>query len=97
LTNLPKYTAVAQVLVDGIPSNPFTIRTLPPAGVPEDRYDSVRRASARQYARPAAIAAELVRREFGYNCDDHADLDAAMTGSIAYHAFAEHTKTAASR
>jgi hypothetical protein len=29
LTNLPKYTAYARLLIDGSPSNPFSISTLP--------------------------------------------------------------------
>ena len=96
LTNLPKYTAVVQILADGIPSNPFTIRTLPPADVPEDRFEMVRRASARQYARPAELAHALIRREFSP--------DRQMQGSdgeegpdIRICASAVDTKTAAIR
>ncbi len=30
LTNLPKYTAYARLLINGLPSNPFSMQTLPP-------------------------------------------------------------------
>ena len=65
LTNLPKYTAVVQLLIDGTPSNPFTIRTLPPTEIAEDRTEAVRKASARRYAKPMEIAETSLRREFG--------------------------------
>jgi len=65
LTNLPKYTVVAQLLIDGMPSNPFTLRTLPPEEPAKDRMEAVRRASARRYAKRAEVADQQVRREFG--------------------------------
>jgi hypothetical protein len=52
LTNLPKYTAYARLLIDGMPSNPFSLTTLPPVAVDEDRYQIVYDRSQRQYARP---------------------------------------------
>jgi hypothetical protein len=33
LTTLPKYHAALRILIDGEPTRPFTIRTLPPASV----------------------------------------------------------------
>jgi len=64
LTNLPKYTAVVQLLMDGIPSNPFTVQTLPHKEPLENRSEPVRRASARQYARPTKNAQLQIHREF---------------------------------
>ena len=83
LTNLPKYTAVVQILADGIPSNPFTIRTVPPAEITEDRLESVRRASARRYARPAAVAAAMIRREFGNDREDTGEAGDARVPVVA--------------
>ena len=37
LTNLPKYTAYARLLINGLPSNPFSMQTLPPLTTPESR------------------------------------------------------------
>ena len=48
LTNLPKYAAYARLLVDGSPSNPFSISTLPPPIVDGDRRQVVRRTSQRR-------------------------------------------------
>lgn len=47
----PKYTAVVRQLIDGEPTRPFSIRTLPPAPIIGDpaRQETIRRASRRRY------------------------------------------------
>ena len=60
LIALPKYHAVLRLLIDGEPSRPFTIRTLPPPPITNDpdRRETIRRVSQRRYAgcsdRPSA-------------------------------------------
>jgi type IV secretory pathway TraG/TraD family ATPase VirD4 len=49
LTNLPNYTAYVRLLVDGTPSNPFSLQTLPPPETGEDRSEIVRRVSQRRF------------------------------------------------
>ena len=49
LTNLPKYTAYARLLVDGSPSNPFSISTIPPPAGDNDRQTIIRATSNRRY------------------------------------------------
>ena len=63
LCNLPNYTAYVRLLVDGFPSRPFSMRTLPPdaMAVEEQRADIVRRASRHRYGRPALA---MVRKSF---------------------------------
>jgi len=62
LTNLPKYTAYARLLIDGLPSAPFSLRTLPLPIIEDDRLPAVRRASQRQWARAVqAVQAEICR------------------------------------
>jgi hypothetical protein len=51
-TSLPKYTAYARLLIDGMPSNPFSMRTLPPMVIDESRRETVSRMSRRQFAKP---------------------------------------------
>jgi len=53
LIRLPRYTAYARLLIDGMPSRPFSMETLPPA-TPAKRSttDAIRTASRRRYARP---------------------------------------------
>lgn len=60
LTNLPKYTAYTRLLIDGTPSNPFSINTLPPPAGDSGRSEIVRRTSERRYAR-SSIAADQGR------------------------------------
>jgi len=50
LTNVPNHTAYLRLLVGGTPSNPFSISTLPPPAVDDDRSEIVRRASLRRSA-----------------------------------------------
>ena len=52
LTNLPRYTAYARLLIDGMPSNPFSMQTLSPPPITEDRYAIVADRSRREHARP---------------------------------------------
>lgn len=53
LCNLPNYTAYARLLVDGHPSRPFSLRTLPPDAQAFDelRAEIVRRTSQHRHAR----------------------------------------------
>ena len=55
LCNLPNYTAYARLLIDGHPSRPFSLRTLPPdpLAFDEQRAEIVRRTSQRRYATAA--------------------------------------------
>ena len=52
LIAIPKYTAVVRQLIDGEPTRPFTIRTLPPSPVRNDpaRVETMLRVSRRRYA-----------------------------------------------
>lgn len=52
LTNLPKYNAYARLLIDGTPSNPFSMQTLSPPPITEDRLAIVTERSRRQHAQP---------------------------------------------
>lgn len=51
ITNLPKYTAYARLLIDGMPSSPFSIRTEKPRPNVEDRTNIVRSVAMRQWCR----------------------------------------------
>ncbi len=55
LCNLPNYTAYVRLLVDGHPSRPFSMQTLPASPVLDpERTDIVRRTSQQRNARPTA-------------------------------------------
>lgn len=57
LCNLPNYTAYVRLLIDGHPSRPFSLQTLPPdsGSSDEDRAEIVRRTSQHRYARPVKV------------------------------------------
>jgi hypothetical protein len=55
LCNLPNYTAYVRLLIDGHPSRPFSLRTLPPCTETSntERAEIVRRTSRHRHGRPA--------------------------------------------
>ena len=54
LTGLPKYTAYARLLVDGMPSSPFSMQTLPPPQeIDSDRAAIIRGVMARRFGQGA--------------------------------------------
>ncbi len=67
LLRLPRYQAYIRLLIEGTPSRPFSMRTLPPASaIDQERSAIIRRVSRQRYGRPAPqveaeIAAALTR------------------------------------
>ena len=62
LTNIPKYHAYCRLLQNGMPEHPFSMATLPPEPIEDDRSTFVREASNQKYARnKAKVLADLVR------------------------------------
>ena len=54
LLTLPRYHAYARLLIDGMPSRPFSLRTLPPDAVMDSgRAAIIRRVSRHRYGSPA--------------------------------------------
>jgi hypothetical protein len=66
LMNLARFTAVVRLLIDGMPSRPFTMETLPPRATRPDarRPQIIRRTSRHRYTRPAHLVEEEVNRIF---------------------------------
>jgi hypothetical protein len=64
LMALPKFAAYMRLLIDGLPSRPFSMRTVAPS-TPRDaaeRFEIVRRVSRRRYARPVAEVSREIER-----------------------------------
>jgi len=68
LLALPKYTAYLRLLVDGIPSRPFSVQTVPPprTDAARRRADVIRRTSRHRYSRPAALVEAEIRNAFSH-------------------------------
>ncbi len=58
LTGLPKYTACVRLLVDGIPSKPFSMQTLPPPtnAIDPERAEIIRRVTQRSFVSAVRLA-----------------------------------------
>jgi hypothetical protein len=68
LMALPRYRAYARLLIDGMPSRPFSMETLPPPPVHERpiRAAIVRRTSRHRYARSADQVEKEIRSVLAY-------------------------------
>jgi hypothetical protein len=66
LLQLPKHTAIIRLLIDGMPSRPFTMRTLPLLSCrgDENRSEVIRNLSRRRYARPRNQAEDEIKRQY---------------------------------
>lgn len=64
ILRIPNYNTVTQILVGGIPTQPFSMATLPPLGDPsEELATALRQLSAAKYGRPKAVVeAEIFGR-----------------------------------
>ena len=65
---LPRFTAYVRLLVDGMPSRPFSMETLPPPPREERRVRAaiIRRTSRHRYARPADQVEREIAGAFAY-------------------------------
>jgi hypothetical protein len=63
LLTLPRYNAYVRLLIDGHPSRPFSLRTLPPLSpLDPQRPHIIRRASRHRYGRPSLHVEAEIRR-----------------------------------
>src|SRR5665213_3038757 len=64
LLRVPNFNTIVRTLIGGVPTQPFSMGTLPALGTPNDRLsDALKQLSAAKYGRPKAIvAAEINER-----------------------------------
>jgi hypothetical protein len=62
--SLPKYHAYMRLMIDGIPSKPFSVTTLPPPQFVQDtgRVDVIRRLSRERYSVKRTVVEEKIKR-----------------------------------
>ena len=58
LTGLPKYTACVRLLIDGMPSKPFSMKTLPPPinAIDPERAEIIRRVTQSSFGSAVRLA-----------------------------------------
>jgi hypothetical protein len=80
LLRVPNYNTVARTLVNGVPTQPFSMATLPPLGNPNEKLlDALKQLSAAKYGRPKAI----VEKELFARLATKGDPSAAPPASAA--------------
>lgn len=64
LLRVPNYNTIVRTLIGGVPTNPFSMATLPALGTPNPRlYDALKQLSAAKYGRPRLeVEAEIAAR-----------------------------------
>ncbi len=65
LVNLPKYNVYMKLMIDGIASDPFSARTLPPISKNFDNRDKIIAVSRERYAKPKNTVEDKIRRWSG--------------------------------
>lgn len=64
ILSLPKYHAYIRLMIDGIPSKPFSVATLAPPKYPQDegRVETLRNLSRERYAQKRSVVEEKIMR-----------------------------------
>ncbi|MGH7195283.1 MAG: type IV secretory system conjugative DNA transfer family protein [Candidatus Saccharimonadales bacterium] len=64
LLRVPNYNTITRTLINGVPTNPFSMSTLPPLGKPNDKLLlALKQLSSAKYGRPKAeVEAEISQR-----------------------------------
>lgn len=64
ILSLPKYHAYTRLMIDGMPSKPFSVSTLPPPDYKQDegRVEQIRKLSRERYTEKRAIVEEKISR-----------------------------------
>jgi hypothetical protein len=66
LTKLPNYQSIASVMVNNVPSAPFSMSFVPPMGEPNMQLsDALKRLSAAKYGRPRAVVEQEIFHRLG--------------------------------
>jgi hypothetical protein len=61
LIRMPNYNAAVRTMINGVPSQPFSVATLPPLGNPNAKLaEALKQLSAAKYGRPKAIVEEEI-------------------------------------
>ena len=64
IAGLPRFTAYVRLLIEGLPSQPFSMETLLPGDTSDpNRYEAVRAASRRHYCQPLLKVRAQIQRE----------------------------------
>lgn len=66
LTKLPNYQAITTVMINGIPSSPFSMNLVPPMGQPNNQLrDALKKLSAAKYGKPRAMVEQEINQRLG--------------------------------
>src|SRR6185369_4605312 len=68
LLRVPNYNTVVRTLIGGVPTQPFSMATLPPLGTPNEQLASaLKQLSAAKYGRPKALVEKEIFERLATN------------------------------
>ena len=71
LTKLPNYQAITTVMINGIPSSPFSMNLVAPMGNPNNQLrDALKKLSATKYGKPRSIVEQEINQRLGVSKSD---------------------------
>lgn len=81
LTRLPNFETIASVMINNVPSSPFSMSLIPPLGKPNAQLaDALRRLSAAKYGKPrASVESQIFKRLRGGDDERKAKQDALLS------------------
>jgi hypothetical protein len=70
LLRLPNYNTITRTLVGGVPTNPFSMSTLPPQGTPNTKLaDALKQLTAAKYGRPKQVVEKEIFERLATSLD----------------------------
>ena len=71
LVKLPNYNAVVRLMIAGVPSQPFSMATIPPLGHPNPQLgEALKRLSAAKYGRPRSVVEKEIFNRLSTKLED---------------------------
>ena len=84
ILNLPKFSIIMKLMIDGVASQPFSAMTMPPIGRPTDSAEKIVKVSRERYGKPREVIEEKILRWSGIEVDeDEEDLESNSAPTVA--------------
>ena len=84
LLRVPSYNTIVRTLVNGVPTQPFSMATLPPLGNPNSELaDALKQLSAAKYGKPRASVEKVIFERLATKIPEPKPFQPPFTGSAA--------------
>ncbi len=85
LLRVPNYNSIVRTLIGGVPTQPFSMATLPPLGTPNPRlFEALKQLSSAKHGRPKAEVEREFNERMAINTEAPSTLPAAASPAAAF-------------